>query len=100
MMLLAITAVHMTITGGKMRISGMSATQIGQRLRQLGFSIKKVSEPDDVEDGVVEITDKVHIQVGHGYAGVVKEENGHFTFIPNRDTMDELVKDIRIHSEL
>ncbi len=83
-----------------MKISNYtSAKQIAQYLRQQGFGISEISEPGEMEDGVVGISGTMlHVQVGFGYAGVVVENKDNtFTFVPNRKTVDELIRDIRLH---
>lgn len=76
------------------------AKEVAARLKALGFPVLSVSEPSDIEDGEVVITDRVHIQVGYNYVNVVKqsgeEANLAFEFSEAAPTYEKLVADLRV----
>jgi hypothetical protein len=56
------------------------ASKIARGLRARGIATGKVTEPEELEDGMIEITPSVHVQVGESYAGVVREVRDGFIF--------------------
>jgi len=40
------------------------AFQLANILKEAGIPVGKVSEPDDLGHGIIEITDKIHVQIG------------------------------------
>ena len=52
-------------------------------LKANGYPVLSVSEPSDVEDGEIKITEMVHIQCGYDYICVVRETpDEEFSFSP------------------
>lgn len=74
-----------------------SAQRVQGMLKHNGFpTIGHPSEPNDLEDGQVTVTDKVHIQVGHFYVNVVVEtEKGCFRFYHQAKTDARLMVDLK-----
>jgi hypothetical protein len=75
----------------------LTAKRLGEYLRERGFPVVSTAEPDDmgVEDGEVQVTPLVHVQVGHDYLIVVREEDGKFWFGSERKRLDAVVSDLR-----
>jgi len=78
-----------------------TAKRVANRLRQMGYPILKVTEADpfEPEDGEVQITETVHIQVGSDYVLVVAEEGegDDVTFLsyPAAATYEKLEGDLK-----
>lgn len=76
----------------------MQAKTVAQKLKARGINVIDYVEGDDWEDGMVRITELVHVQVptyGRG-ANVVQEcDEETFLFKPRRMSLDALIKDIR-----
>lgn len=75
-----------------------SAQELANKLKEAGFAVIRVSEPDDVEDGEVAVTDRVHVQVPLSYTSpnVIKEFPGPaFAFGDAQDTFESLVSDLQ-----
>lgn len=75
----------------------LSASQVAARLGAAGITVVSSQEGDEVEDGMVVVTDKIHIQVPYfaGGLGVVREDDDGFLFYPERRAWDKLIADIR-----
>ncbi len=76
-----------------------SMKQITQQLSAAGFNVASIEEPayhEDV-DGAIEIIGcGAHIQVGPDYPIVVETcEDGKFAFHPSRQTIREIIADLR-----
>lgn len=68
----------------------MNAQKLADELKALGINVINVTEPQEHEDGIIAVTDKVHVQVpmysDYG-AGVVRETlDGDFELLDERDT--------------
>ena len=78
-----------------------TARSIANRMKKEGFAPFEVSEADDLEDGIVRISDAVHIQVGYGYANVVREtKKGSFYFYDPAKNYNQLIVDVKNAIEL
>ena len=73
----------------------LSAVKVADYLRRHGFPVISHSEPDDIEDGMVEVTALVHVQVGSDHYTVVREQDGKFWFGEMRENVALLVPDLR-----
>jgi len=78
----------------------MNAANLAKLLINHGVPVLASMEGDDVQDGMVSITDKVHVQVPTygSYPNVVFEREEVFTFYPERNykaCLDNLLSDIR-----
>ena len=71
-------------------LRAVSAAELGRILVRHGFAVRVTAEPDDLEDGLVEITPTVHVQVGlDGLCGTVeepKDKNGDTVFVMHDPT--------------
>lgn len=76
----------------------MEARIVGEILRTKGLPVIKTCEGDESEDGMVALSDKVHVQVGvfDRTVGVVREDGGKFIFYPARTSVRALIPDIRL----
>ncbi len=78
----------------------MNAQRVADYLKKQGFDVKSVSEPNDVEDGSLVITDQVHVQIPlyQDYGpGVVRETAaGTFEFMEGRDQLGDIVADLHL----
>lgn len=71
------------------------ATALAAKLRSLGVIVgKKISEPNDLEDGQVELTHGFHVSVGFAHIMLVKESGTIFTFYEECHKLDELLVSI------
>lgn len=52
-----------------------SACALTCRLKSAGFNVRKFSEPKEHEDGFVEISERIHVQVGLYHVEVVELES-------------------------
>lgn len=75
----------------------MKAKSVANALKKAGISIRDYKEGNDFEDGVVILSDIVHIQVStYGQeVGVVTEAEGGFKFYPSRHSLSALIADVR-----
>lgn len=74
----------------------MIAAQLAEQLRRAGFRIGAVSEPEASVDGSIDVSDRVHVQVGFEYHNVVvRESDNCFQFYPIRPSLAPLVRDLR-----
>lgn len=73
-----------------------TAAQLAVWLRANGVQVGKVTEPDGVEDGEIEVDPNgvYHVQVGQGCAGLVEIRSDTFYFAPARDNARDLLADI------
>ena len=68
-------------------------------LKQHGVPVLEVSPIGDEHsqtDGFVQITEDIHVQVGHDYVIVVKEERGKFKYYSNRAFVSQLLPDLKM----
>ena len=73
----------------------LTAAQLAEYLKRHGFAnAVSTGEPDMVEDGSVDVTPLVHVQVGEHYYIVGREEDGQFWFCPARKRLDAVVADL------
>ena len=70
--------------------------RVARVVKMLGYPVVSQKEPTSLEDGMVVVNDKVHIQVdyNYGFACVVVESEKQVTFLPKRISFDNLIKDI------
>lgn len=68
-----------------------------REIKRAGLPVLKSTEPNRVEDGMIEITSHVHVQVPafEGYPGVVVEKQGKYKFLPPRLLVKNLMQDIK-----
>ena len=73
----------------------LTAAQLAEYLKRQGFAnAVSTGEPDMLEDGNVDVTPLVHVQVGEHYYVVGREEDGQFWFSPQRKRLDAVVADL------
>lgn len=77
----------------------MNAQQLSKRLETAGCVASRVCEPSLEEDGLIQISANVHVQVPFDSeygANVVREtSDGQFVFNEPRRAFDDLVTDLR-----
>jgi len=76
----------------------MTAKAVAAQLRKLGIPVLGYAEADwdGLSDGEVDVTSKVHVQVGADYLIVVKcTPKGEFQFFNERRTVKDLLPDLR-----
>lgn len=78
----------------------MNAMRLAKKLVDAGINVRKITEGDDCEDGMIEVTDLVHVQVptyGSTPGVVAETTDGLFRFFKPRKASDVagLVADIR-----
>lgn len=79
----------------------ITAERMAKELRKHGFTVKRSTEGNDVEDGCVELSDVLHVQVstiGDGF-GVTREVNGEFLFSEPLASMTAVVRYLRANPE-
>lgn len=77
-------------------MNNITARQIANVLEAKGLPTFEVTEANEIEDGCVMLTARVHVQVGGGTANVVCEvEDGCFQFYRQHTTFSGLLRDIR-----
>ena len=61
----------------------LTAARLAEYLKRHGFAdAVSTGEPDETEDGNVDVTPLVHVQVGEQYYVVGREEDGKFLVQP------------------
>lgn len=79
----------------------MNAQKVADFIKKLGFNVINVSQGDEEQDGMVEVTELVHIQVptyGSGLNVVQECADGSFNFYPThqaKGTCAPLIADLR-----
>lgn len=78
----------------------MNAMRLAKKLADAGINVRKIVEGDDCEDGLIEVTDLIHVQVptyGSTPGVVAETPQGLFKFYKARKASDVagLVADIR-----
>lgn len=76
----------------------MNAQALAEKLNKLGFTPSALSEPSKREDGMIVITDGVHVQVPlHGdEPNVVLEiSKGEYEFYDAHKSIDRLIDDLK-----
>jgi hypothetical protein len=74
----------------------LTAAQLAEYLKGQGFAnAVSTGEPDMVEDGNVDVTPLVHVQVGEQYYVVGREEDEKFWFSPPRTRLSAVLADLR-----
>lgn len=76
----------------------MSAQEVAAILKKNGFNVINVEEGDDVEDGMLEVTDTVHVTAptfGGGPCVVRELPDGCFEVNPQRKDFAILFTDLR-----
>jgi hypothetical protein len=73
----------------------LTAAQLAEYLKRHGFAnAASTGEPDEVEDGNVDVTPLVHVQVGEYYYVVAREDDGKFCYSPTRKRLDAVIADL------
>lgn len=76
----------------------LTAAQVATQLRAFGFDVTNTLEGTPSEDGMVEITKTVHVQVptyGGALTVVAVREDGCFVFGQGRSKWSDVVADLR-----
>lgn len=73
----------------------ITAKRLARMLRTLGIPACEPVEPGELEDGMVKVSDAVHVQVGFGYFNAVRQEGTAFRFWPVRKHFTDLLVDLR-----
>jgi hypothetical protein len=77
-------------------MSVMTAAQVAAELRKRNIVVLAVHEGNDVEDGQVDITPIIHVQVpnhnDYGFSVVKQLPDKTFAFSPELDTIQEVVE--------
>lgn len=76
----------------------MQAKSVAIKLQKLNVNVLNFIEGDDLEDGIVAITNNVHVQVptyGRGINVVHEIDEDTFQFYPIRKSVDDVVIDIK-----
>lgn len=79
----------------------MTQTQaqiVAQYLQDHGIKVIRTTEPDELEDGMVEITDKLHVQIplfGWGFNTVRQVDDETFLFGKSRAHLGEILDDVK-----
>lgn len=77
----------------------MNAAHLAAKLEQQGYAAMNIQEPSFEEDGLIQISNEVHVQVpldSEYGANVVREAaDGAFVFDEPRRAFDDLVADLR-----
>lgn len=83
---------------GSFKKERMNAKKLAERLATCGITVQQICEPCYEEDGLVQISKKIHVQVPlHGNdPGVVRETaSGTFVFNDPKTEFNSLLSDIR-----
>jgi hypothetical protein len=73
----------------------LTAARLAEYLKRQEFAdAVSTGEPDMTEDGNVDVTLHVHVQVGEHYYVVVREEEGGFWYCPERKRLDAVLADL------
>lgn len=76
----------------------MQAKSVAAKLQKLNINVLNFIEGDDLEDGMVAITESVHIQVptyGRGINVVHEMDDDTFQFYPIRKSVEDVLEDIK-----
>lgn len=77
----------------------MLAQRFANTLTRMGISVLKFEEGDDLQDGAVYVSEKVHIQIPTGGCGrpalVIEHDNGNLEFRPECKNTTALVLEIQ-----
>jgi hypothetical protein len=74
----------------------LTAAALAAALRARGVVVNSVMEPCSEHDGSLELSRRLHVQVGFQYFNLVLElQNGNFRFFPVRSHVDQLLADMR-----
>lgn len=77
------------------------ATRVAQYLKDHGMPVINVEEPSDLEDGMVEVTPTLHVQIPleGSHLNIVQEigdDETVFRFGRSRETFSDILHDLRI----
>jgi len=75
----------------------MQAKSVAIKLQELNINVLNFIEGDDLEDGLVAITNNIHVQVptyGRGINVVHELDDETFQFYPIRKSFDDVIADI------
>lgn len=76
----------------------MNVLQVANGLSGFGFTTKSVKEPSATEDGIVEVSEQVHVQVPFDGQdlNVVAVIDGRYEFYDLQRKLSRVVRDIRL----
>lgn len=80
-----------------MKITRRTAADVADAIRGAGLPVTEVKEGAQEHDGSVAVSPSVHVQVPTfgGPMGVVVESKGKLRFLRLRDSIEEIIADLR-----